>query len=146
MTPFFGEVGIDPITEPGFLMTPFQTFADEDLADPAAPHRDAVVGQVGDQPIQQANGKPSSVGRVSAAVMTALRCSAEYVGGRPVRTSSSSPSRPRALKRLIQWRTVLPHKSIRRAISSALRPLMAWTTIWARRTKAAPSVCDRVIR
>ena len=32
MTPFFGEVGIDPFTKPGFLMTPFQTFADEDLA------------------------------------------------------------------------------------------------------------------
>jgi hypothetical protein len=58
-------------------MTPFQTFADEDLADPAAAHGDAVVGQVSHQPIQQAKGKPNSVGRVRAAVMTALRCSAE---------------------------------------------------------------------
>jgi hypothetical protein len=41
-----GEVGIDPLTEPGLLMTPFQTFADEDLADPAAAHGDAMVGQI----------------------------------------------------------------------------------------------------
>src|SRR3954454_15937498 len=46
-----------PLTEPGFLMTPFQTFADEDLADPAAAHGDALVGQVGDQPIQGPAGK-----------------------------------------------------------------------------------------
>src|SRR4051812_38578877 len=54
---FFGEVGIDPLTEPSLLMAPFQTFADEDLADPAAAHGDAVVGQVGHQTIQGPAGK-----------------------------------------------------------------------------------------
>jgi hypothetical protein len=58
-------------------MAPFQAFTDKDLTDPAAAHRDALAGQIGHQPIQQAKGKPSSVGRVRAAVMTALRCSAE---------------------------------------------------------------------
>ena len=38
-------------------MTPFQTFADEDLADPAAPHGDAVVGQISHQPIQGPAGE-----------------------------------------------------------------------------------------
>jgi hypothetical protein len=38
-------------------MAPLQALADEDLTDPAAPHRDAVVGQVGDQPIQGPAGK-----------------------------------------------------------------------------------------
>ena len=38
-------------------MTPLQALPDEDLTDPAAPHRDAVVGQVGDQPIQGPAGK-----------------------------------------------------------------------------------------
>src|SRR3954469_3153152 len=60
--------------------------------------------------VQDANGRPGSGGRVSAASMTALLCSAEYVGGRPVRTSSSNPWSPRALKRLSQCRTVAPHK------------------------------------
>jgi hypothetical protein len=46
MTPFFGEVGIDPLTEPGLVVAPLQALTDEDLTDPAAPHRDAVVGQV----------------------------------------------------------------------------------------------------
>ena len=57
MTPFFGEVGIDPLTKPGLVMTPFQTFADEDLADPAAAHGDAVVGQISHQTIQGPAGK-----------------------------------------------------------------------------------------
>jgi hypothetical protein len=38
-------------------MTPFQTFADEDLADPAAAHGDALVGQISHQPIQGPAGK-----------------------------------------------------------------------------------------
>jgi len=77
MTPFFGEVRIDPFAEPGLLVAPFQALTDEDRADPAAAHGDALVGQIGHQPIQQAKGKPSSEGWVRAAVMTALRCSAE---------------------------------------------------------------------
>src|SRR3954470_7689328 len=129
-------------------MTPFQTFADEDLADPAAAHGDAVVGHISQQPIQGPAGKgqPQLGGPGQGRGDDGTALLGGKVGGRPVRTSSSNPSRPRALKRLIQWRTVLPHRSIRRAISSAFRPPRAWTTIWARRTKAAPSVCDRVIR
>ena len=45
-------------------MTPFQTFADEDLADPAAAHGDALAGQVGHQAIQGPAGKgQAQVGR-----------------------------------------------------------------------------------
>ena len=51
-SPFFGEVRIDPLAEPGFLVAPLQAFADDDRADPAAAHGDAVAGQVGDQPVQ----------------------------------------------------------------------------------------------
>src|SRR3954453_12067466 len=54
---FFGEVRIDPLTEPGLVMAPLEALTDEDLPDPAAPHRDAVVGQVGAQPIQGPAGK-----------------------------------------------------------------------------------------
>ena len=32
MIPFFGEVRIDPLTEPGFVRAPFQAFAEEDFA------------------------------------------------------------------------------------------------------------------
>ena len=57
MTPFFGEVGIDPLAEPGLVMAPLQALVNKDLTDPAAAHADAVVGQVGDQPIQGPAGK-----------------------------------------------------------------------------------------
>src|SRR4051794_909710 len=96
--------------------------------------------------VQDANGRPRSAGRVSAASMTVLLCSAEYVGGRPVRTSSSNLWSPRALKRLSQCRTVAPHRSIRAPISGALRPSSACRTIRARRTRPAPRVRDRAIR
>jgi hypothetical protein len=33
-------------------VAPLEAFAEEDLADPAAAHADAVAGQVGDQPVQ----------------------------------------------------------------------------------------------
>ena len=57
MTPFFGEVRIDPLTEPGLVVAPLQALTDEDLTDPAAPHRDALIGQIGHQPIQGPAGK-----------------------------------------------------------------------------------------
>ena len=52
MRSFFREVGIDPRPEPGFVVAPAQPLADEDLADPAAPHGDALLGQIGDQAVQ----------------------------------------------------------------------------------------------
>src|SRR3954467_12695515 len=96
--------------------------------------------------VQEANGSPRSPGRVSAVAMTALFSSALKVGGRPARPSSSSPSGPRALKRLSQWRTVAPHRSMRAPISGAFRPSSACITIWARRTRPAPTVRERAIR
>ena len=57
MTPFFGEVGIDPFAKPGLVLAPLQALTDEDLTDPAAPHRDALVGQIGHQTIQGPAGK-----------------------------------------------------------------------------------------
>src|SRR4051812_47889317 len=51
-SPFFREVGIDPRPEPGFVLAPAQALADEDLADPAAAHGDALFGQIGDQAVQ----------------------------------------------------------------------------------------------
>src|SRR3954470_14324074 len=78
--------------------------------------------------------------------MTALRSSAVEVGGRPERISSSSPERPRSLKRLSQKRTVASHRPILAAISGALRPSTACWMICARRTSPAPSFCERVIR
>src|SRR3954462_4901347 len=52
MRSFFRKVGIDPRTEPGFVLAPAQALADEDLADPAAAHGDALFGQIGDQAVQ----------------------------------------------------------------------------------------------
>src|SRR3954470_16389510 len=60
--------------------------------------------------------------------------------------SSSSPGRPRSLKRLSQKRTVAPHRPILAAIPGALRPPTACWIICARRTSPAPSFCERVIR
>src|SRR5215213_8444967 len=60
--------------------------------------------------------------------------------------SSSSPERPRSLKRLSQKRTVAPHSPILAAIPGALSPSAACCTICARRTSPAPSFCERVIR
>jgi hypothetical protein len=78
-------------------MTPFQTFADEDLADPAAPHRDAAVGQVGDQPIQgpagegqaQLGGPGQRRGDDSAALLGRIRrgSSGAHVLFQPVQTA-----------------------------------------------------------
>jgi hypothetical protein len=42
------EVGIDPRAEPGFLLAPLQTPSDEDLADAAAAHTDALLAQIAD--------------------------------------------------------------------------------------------------
>src|ERR1700759_3188078 len=55
--PFAREVRIDPLAEPGFLAPPLETFSDEDLTDPAAPHGDPPPGQVGDQPVQRPGGE-----------------------------------------------------------------------------------------
>src|SRR4051812_16450424 len=60
--------------------------------------------------------------------------------------SSSSPPKPRSLKRLSQKRTVAPHRPILAAIPGALRPSTACWMIRARRTSPAPSFCERVIR
>src|SRR5215213_1052031 len=60
--------------------------------------------------------------------------------------SSSSPARPRSLKRLSQKRTVAPHSPILAAIPGALSPSTACWIICARRTSPAPSFCERVIR
>src|SRR5215213_7434197 len=60
--------------------------------------------------------------------------------------SSSSPERPRSLKRLSQKRTVAPHSPILAAIPGALSPSTACWMICARRTSPAPSFCERVIR
>src|SRR6186997_3207915 len=68
------------------------------------------------------------------------------MGGRPERISSSSPGRPRSLKRLSQKRTVASHSPILAAIPGALRPSAAGWMICARRTSPAPSFCERVIR
>jgi hypothetical protein len=57
MIPFFGEVRIDPFAEPGLVMAPFQALTDEDLTNPAAPHGDALAGQVGHQTVQGPAGK-----------------------------------------------------------------------------------------
>jgi hypothetical protein len=54
---FFGEVGIDTFAEPGFVVAPLQALTDEDLADPAAAHGDALVGQIGHQSIQGPAGE-----------------------------------------------------------------------------------------
>src|SRR6187200_1948073 len=68
------------------------------------------------------------------------------MGGRPERISSSSPERPRSLKRLSQKRTVAPHSPILAAIPGALRPSAACCMICARRTSPAPNVRERTMR
>src|SRR3954453_6972490 len=55
--PFFGEGGIDPRAEPGFFLTPLESFGQEHLADPTAPHADALLAEVDDQAIQGPRGK-----------------------------------------------------------------------------------------
>ena len=53
MRPFFRELGVDPLAEPGLLPPPAQTLPEQDLVDPAAPHGDALVlQQVGGEPVQ----------------------------------------------------------------------------------------------
>ena len=55
--PFRLEVRIDPRTEPGLLLTPCQPFSQQDLADPAALHADALLAQVRNQTLQRPAGK-----------------------------------------------------------------------------------------
>ena len=57
-SPFFGEVGINPLAEPGLVAAPAQPFGDEDLADATTLHADGLVlGQIRRQPIERPGGK-----------------------------------------------------------------------------------------
>ena len=57
-SPFFGEVGIEPLAEPGLVAAPAQALLPQDLIDATALHADGLVlGQVGRQPIQRPGGK-----------------------------------------------------------------------------------------
>src|SRR3954451_21091890 len=52
--PFFRELGVDPRAEPGLLPTPAQTFLEQDLVHPAAPHGNALVlQQIGCEPVKR---------------------------------------------------------------------------------------------
>ena len=57
MAPFFGEVRVDPRAEPGLFLAPLETLSQEHLADPAAPHADALLAEVGHQAIQGPRGE-----------------------------------------------------------------------------------------
>jgi hypothetical protein len=54
MIPFFGEGRIDPLAEPGLVLAPAQALVAQDLVNPAALHRDALLLiQVGRQPVER---------------------------------------------------------------------------------------------
>ena len=62
MAPFFGEVRIDPGAEPvrrirRTFLAPLEALGQEHLADPAAPHADALLAEIGDQAIQRPRGE-----------------------------------------------------------------------------------------
>src|SRR3954452_10798951 len=148
MRSFVLELRVHPRPEPGLLLAPLQPLGEENLAHPAALHADALLAQVGHQAVQgprrerqaQLGGPRQRRGDNRAALRSGV------VGGRPERISSSSPGRPRSLKRLSQKRTVASHRPILAAIPGALRPSTACWMICARRTSPAPSFCERVIR
>src|SRR5579863_3804359 len=55
--PFFREVRIDPRAEPGFFLAPLETLIDQDLADAATAHADALFAQIGDHAVERPAGK-----------------------------------------------------------------------------------------
>ena len=68
MIPFFGELGIDPLAEPGLLMPPLQPLIDEDLADAAPLDRDAlplveVISQAVERPAAEGQAQALRVGQ-----------------------------------------------------------------------------------
>ena len=78
--PFFRELGVDPLAEPGLLPPPAQTLPEQDLVDPAGPRGDALVlQQVGGEPVQgpRREGQTQAARLVSAAAITAATWSAE---------------------------------------------------------------------
>src|SRR5204863_6148364 len=77
----------------------------------AAASRSSVQWQVGGAAPSAGSG-----GRPRALAITRPRLSSVYVGGRPGRGASSSPSKPAALKRSRRARTVLPPRPTPRAI------------------------------
>ena len=57
MAPFTREVRVDPCTEPGLFLAPLEALGQEHLADPAAPHANPPLAEVGDQAIQGPGGE-----------------------------------------------------------------------------------------
>ena len=72
--------------------------------------------------VQQPNGSPRLSGFSSATAMTSPICSAVYVGGRPDRGWSCKPSSPRALNRVIHFRTTWGVTRTIRAMSDTHHP------------------------
>jgi hypothetical protein len=58
MRPFFRKFGVDPRAEPGLVLAPAQALLEQDLVDPAAPHRDALpLAQVCGEPVERPRRK-----------------------------------------------------------------------------------------
>ena len=57
MPPFTREVWIHTRTKPGFLLTPCQPFGQQNFADPAALHADALLAEVRHQTVQRPAGE-----------------------------------------------------------------------------------------
>src|SRR5207248_3095492 len=87
-----------------------------------------------------------SGGRPRALAITRPRLSSLYVGGRPGRGASSSPSKPAALKRSSRARTVFSASPSPRAIAGAVAPAADRSTISARRARRTGAVCERARR
>src|SRR5579859_2906721 len=92
--------------------------------------------------VQHPNGKPKACGLVKAAAITSPITSAVYIGGRPERAASASPSSPRALKRPSHCRTIFSLTPSSRAIAGAPLPARAKATTRARSTSRASAVRD----
>ena len=79
MAPFFGELGVHPLAEPGLLLAPAQALREQELVDPAALDRDALrFVQVRFQAVQRPGGKGQAQALgdcVKAAAITSPTCS-----------------------------------------------------------------------
>ena len=94
--------------------------------------------------VQQPNGSPRLSGFSSATAMTSPICSAVYVGGRPDRGWSCKPSSPRALNRVIHFRTTWGVTRTIRAMSDTHHPSADQAMIVARsRSRTDPARVPR---
>jgi len=149
MAPFFGEVRVDPRAEPGLFLAPLQALGQEHLTDPAAPHANPLLTEIGDQAIQGPRGEgQAQLRRPAQGGLDHHAPLLGRVGWRPSRAHVLFQPLQAALVELLEPEpnrgTAQTHPGGDLRCAQALLHRVPHDR--ARRTRPAPSVRERAIR